>query len=293
MKNFIAIAETSRKELEALFAETDKIRDKTVAARGLTAALLFNMPSTRTLVSFEAALEQLGIASAHLNYVFSQMIRGEEMQDTARALSQYACATIARLNDHRLMAVLAEHSEVPVINAATPEEHPCQALADLYTLHRKKKLKGNMVIVGDPANNVTNSLLAGASLFGMKITLLVPRGYAPVEKYLARAKKNAEVTIAHEIACVKEADVIYATGWVRELPEQESPLHLKSFSAYQVDEAMLKQAPDDVAVMHPLPAFRGLEISNEVLDGKNSVVWEQSKNRLYVQKALLKTLLSL
>lgn len=289
------MCDMSKKELEQLFALTDKLYNKTHQPRGLTAALFFNMPSTRTLVSFEAALEQMGVASSHLNYVFTQMVRGEAMEDTAKALSQYVSIIIARLSDHKLLEKLAQNSDVPVINAATPLEHPCQALADLYTINKKKKLKkgAKLFLIGEPTSNVANSLLLASSLFGISCTFLTPKGYMPLKNYLEKAKKNTEVNISHDLGSVKDADVIYSTGWVREIPEQESPMHLKAFTPYQIDTELLKKAPSDVLIMHPLPAFRGLEIASEVLDDKNSIVWEQTKNRLYTQKALLSTLLKI
>ncbi len=295
MKNFISILDTEKKDVETVLDLAEGMKDKTDPPRGMTAALLFNMPSTRTLVSFDVTLAQLGMTSAHLNYVFTQMIRGEQIGDTSRALSQYAAAIIARLSDHSIMQELAKNSTVPVINAGTPLEHPCQALGDLYTMKSRQKLKhgSHMVLVGDPSYNVANSLLVAASMFGMSITVLSPKGYGPLKNYLAAAEKNTKVTLTSDTGCLKDADIIYASGWVREVPEQESPTHMKAFLPYLVDEAMLKKAPSDVLVMHPLPAFRGLEISDAVIDGKNSIVWEQTKNRVYVQKALLKMLLKL
>lgn len=292
MKNLLSIRDMSRNEIERLFARADALRDTVLAPGGKMAALLFNMPSTRTLVSFEAALAQLGMGSTHLDYVFTQMVRGEDMRDTSRALGQYVSLIIARLSDHALLTTLAQNSPVPVINAATPLEHPCQILADLYTLRARRLLspKTRFVFAGDPASNIANSLLAAAGLFGLSITFVVPQGYAALEPY-ARLCRN--LVVEHELAkAVAGADVIYTHSWVHDTPAQESPERLRDFLPLQINKEALQRAPS-AFILHPLPAFRGMEITSDVLDGRNSLVLEQSRNRLYVQKALVSLMLGM
>ena len=295
MKKLISMLDVSKDEIERIMKLSDELKDKKFERKNEIAALLFNRPSTRTLVSFVAALEQLGYGTVHLDYTFTQLIRGERLKDAAKTLSQYASLIVARLTPHEMLTEAAEASSVPVINAATDIEHPCQALGDLYTMQQLGKLKksGKIVFVGDPNDNVANSLMIGTLKLGMNFTFLAPRGYEPNKFYLNEAKKtnSAGIEVTNEIkSAAKDASVIYASPWVRETIEEESSKRMKEFLPYQINEEMLKLAPKDAIVMHPLPAFRGLEISESVLDGKQSVVWKQAKNRMYVQKAIVKML---
>ncbi len=292
-KNLLSLLDLSKQEIEKILTDAEALKDKSQPYAGKTAALLFNRPSTRTLVSFEVALKQLGYGTVHLDYVFTQMVRGEKLGDTSKAISQYVSLIVARLLPHSMLEELAKSSEVPVINAATDLEHPCQALGDMYTLKALGKLKtGNkLVFIGDPTAAVANSLVIAATKLGLYFVFLCPKTMVPDQKYLEFAKKLGKVEVTHEISAVKDAAAIYVSSWVKESPEQENPDRLREFLPYQVNTKMLSLASKDAVVMHPLPAFRGQEITDDVLDGKQSVVWQQAKNRLYVQKAIISVLL--
>lgn len=294
MKNFLSIAETNREDLKKILSLTDELKDKNFPPCGKRAAMLFNKPSTRTRMAFEGALQEMGIQSIYLDYVFTQMVRGERLKDTAKAISQYSHLLIARLSSHGMLTELAGASEVPVINAATNIEHPCQAIGDIYTMknHRKLKMGNRIVFVGDPLENVATSLLLASVKLDLHFTFLAPKGYYPNPTPLEEAKNIGLVDVLHDPKpALKDAAVVYTSSWVKESLELESPQRMKAFLPYQVNEELLSHAPDDVIVMHPLPAFRGIEIADDVLDGKKSVVWEQAKNRLHTQKALIKLLL--
>lgn len=292
-KNLLSMFDLSREDIEKILGNTDLLKEKTFPYAGKTAALLFNRPSTRTLVSFEVALKQLGYGTIHLDYVFTQMVRGERLADTSKAISQYVSLIVARLLPHSMLEELASTATVPVINAATDLEHPCQALGDMYTLKAAGKLKqgSKLVFVGDPKDAVANSLAIAATKLGMHFVFLCPKSLLPDERYLEEAKKLGKAEVSNDISAVGDATAIYANSWIKESSEQENPDRLREFLPYQVNEEMLSLAPKDVAVMHPLPAFRGQEITDAVLDGKNSLIWKQAKNRLYVQKAVVKLLL--
>ena len=283
-KNLISMQDLSKEDLENLFKLTDELKNKTMQKNGKTAALLFNRPSTRTHVSFDVALNQLGYSTTYLDYVFTQLVRGEKLKDSAKAISQYVNLIIARLVPHSMLEELAKYSDVPVINAGSDLEHPCQALGDLYTIKEahgsKLKTGSKIVFVGDPRDAVANSLSIGAQALGLKFIYLCPKGYYP---------SNKKADVSSDLKIVKDASIIYTNAWPRELNEEATEI-MRDFLSYQVNEQMLAQAPKDVLIMHPLPAFRGLEISDAVLDSKNSLVWQQVKNRLYVQKAVIQSL---
>jgi len=293
VRNLLSIADLKKEDIEELLRLSDEIKEKVFPQTGKHGVLLFNRPSTRTVVSFEAALGQLGYGAIRLEWVFSQAVRGEAVRDTAKTLSQFSSLIIARLYPHAMLAELAAHAAVPVISAASDLEHPCQALGDMLTIKQNGKLKkGNKVVfVGDPVSNVANSLMLACVKLGLDFVFLCPEGYAPRQEYFLEGDKLGAVTVAHDIGAVKDAAVIYTSAWVGPALEEESPLRMKELLPYQVNAAMLGRAPDDVIVMHPLPAFRGLEIADAVLDGKNSVVWAQTRNRLYIQKAIIRKLM--
>ncbi len=280
MKHLISMDELDKKDIEHLLNRADDLKSEIRQKNGKTAALLFNRPSTRTHVSFEVALQHMGYGSVYLDYVFTQLVRGEQLKDTARAISQYVDLIIARLVPHAMLAEVAKHASVPVINAGSDLEHPCQALGDLYTIKEAGKLRqGNTIVfLGDPTDAVAHSLAIGALKMGLKFTYVCPKGYEP-------SINNASVS--HDPAAVNEASVIYTNAWARETTEQYDPMLIRDLLPYQVNDEILNNAPPDTLVMHPLPANRGVEITDGALDHKNSVVWKQVKNRLSVQKALL------
>jgi len=266
---------------------------------GKTLALLFEKPSLRTRVSFEMAMYQLGGHSIYLSPQEVGLGKRESAADTARVLSRYVDGIAARTFSQETLRILAGHSSVPVINALSDLEHPCQALSDILTIYEKKgKLLGlTLAFIGD-GNNVANSLLLSASLVGMNFYLASPPGYEVKAEVLDQGKKSASssgsqiqlTSDPHEAA--KDADIVYTDVWVSMGQEAEARERRRAFSGYQVDNKLLSLAKRDVLFMHPLPAHHGEEISTGLLDDPRSVVFDQAENRLHLQKALLVKLLS-
>lgn len=261
---------------------------------GATLGLLFEKPSTRTRVSFEAGMNQLGGQSLFLSTTDIQLCRGETIADTARVLSRYLDGLVIRTYDHAIVEEWAQQATIPVINGLTDLCHPCQALSDLLTIQEKKgRLKGvKFAYVGD-GNNVSNSLIEAAAKVGMRISVACPGGYEPDQRIVDMARIEAEKTGAtvtlteNPHIAVKEADVIYTDVWISMGREREQSRRLKILAPYQLNERLLKGARPDAIVMHCLPAHRGQEITAGVLDGKHSVVLDQAENRLHMQKAIL------
>jgi ornithine carbamoyltransferase len=266
---------------------------------GMTLGLLFEKPSTRTRVSFETGIHQLGGQSLFLSLDNIQLSRGETIADTAAVLSRYLDALVVRTFDHATVEDWARHATIPVINGLTDLCHPCQALSDLLTIQeRKGRLKGvKLAYVGD-GNNVANSLIEAAAKTGMAISVGCPGDRRPDPGVLERAREEAaqtgatiEVTDQPQVA-VKDADAVYTDVWVSMGHEREQEQLLKVLAPYQVNERLLKSAKPDAIVMHCLPAHRGQEITAGVLDGPQSVILDQAENRLHMQKAILVELLS-
>jgi ornithine carbamoyltransferase len=261
---------------------------------GATLGLLFEKPSTRTRVSFEAGMNQLGGQSLFLSASDIQLCRGESIADTARVLSRYLDGLVVRTYDHATVEEWARQASIPVINGLTDLCHPCQALSDLLTIQEKKgRLRGvKLAYVGD-GNNVANSLIESAAKMGMVISLACPSGYEPDQRLVDLARVEAEetgasITISEDAhIAVKEAHVVYTDVWVSMGREREQSRRLKALVPYQLNERLLKNARPDAIVMHCLPAHRGQEISAGVLDGPQSVVLDQAENRLHMQKAIL------
>ncbi len=262
---------------------------------GKTLGMIFEKSSTRTRISFEVGMTQLGGHAIYMNPKDMQMGRGETVADTAQVLSRYCDAIVYRAFKHDMMKELAQNATVPVINALDDVEHPCQIMADLLTVIEHKgddfgKLK--MTYVGD-GNNVCNSLLLGCAVVGMNFTAACPKGYQPNTGILAEAKKigkrmGATIEVVEDaMTGVEYADVLYTDVWVSMGDEKEEATRLKVFKPYQINEALLANARRDAIVMHCLPAHRGLEITAGVLDGPQSVVFDEAENRLHAQKALL------
>lgn len=266
--------------------------------RGATLGLVFEKPSTRTRVSFEAGMNQLGGQSLFLSATDIQMCRGESIADTARVLSRYLDGLVVRTYEHATVEEWAREATIPVINGLTDLSHPCQALSDLLTiLEAKGRLAGvKLAYVGD-GNNVANSLIEGAAKTGMTISLACPGGYEPDQRIVDLARAEAERTGATvEIGddpsvAVKDADVLYTDVWISMGREREQVRRLKALAPYQVNERLLKRARPDAIVLHCLPAHRGQEITAGVLDGPQSAILDQAENRLHMQKAILVELL--
>jgi ornithine carbamoyltransferase len=262
--------------------------------KGKTLAMVFEKPSTRTRVSFEVGMWQLGGYALYLSASDLQLGRGETIADTAQTLSRYVNGIMARVFAHQTILDLVKYSSVPVINGLSDFTHPCQGLADLFTIYEKKgKLRGlKLVYVGD-GNNVAHSLLYGCSKVGMNITLACPKEYEPNPEVVSKAEKEGrksgckvEVTNDPKEA-VRDADIIYTDVWASMGKEKEREKRVKILKPYQVNSKLIRGAKEDYLFMHCLPAHRGEEVTDEVADSKNSVIFDQAENRLHTQKALL------
>lgn len=300
-KDVLSIQDLNSKELFSILNLATSLKRKqkkgkmSPLLKGKVLGLIFQKPSTRTRVSFEAAMFQLGGNTMYLNVNDLQLSRGESVEDTARTLSLYLDCIVARLYDHNYVQRLAESASLPVINGLSDFFHPCQILADLLTIQEhKKKLKGlSLAWIGD-GNNVCNDLLLGCAKTGINMTAACPRGYQPIEEVVRLAKQEgkktgAEIAIIEEpTAAARDADVVVTDTFISIGKEEERRARELVFnSKYQVNSDLLTQAKEDVIFMHCLPAKRGLEVTSQVIDGKASVVWDEAENRLHVQKALL------
>lgn len=299
-KHLLSPQDLSPEEIEAVLDKAIELKQKLQRGEshgvlhGKTLGMIFAKPSTRTRVSFETAMTQLGGHAIYMGMSDLQLGRGETIADTARTLSRYVNAVMARLFKHEDIIELARNSSVPVINGLTDLLHPCQTLADLQTIREKKgKLKGlKLAWIGD-GNNVCNSLLLGCTLVGMNISATCPSGYEPDAEIVKQAQDNAKHSGAKlEILndpqkAVAGADVIYTDVLVSMGQEKEREQRMKDFKGYQVNAELLKHAKEDVIFMHCLPAHRGEEVAAEVIDGPHSVVFDQAENRLHAQKAVL------
>jgi len=261
---------------------------------GATLGLVFEKPSTRTRVSFEAGMNQLGGQSLFLSASDIQLCRGESIADTARVLSRYLDGIVIRTYAHETVEEWAREATVPVINGLTDLSHPCQALSDLLTIREKKgRLRGVKVAYVGDGNNVANSLIEVAAKTGMAISLACPSGYEPDQRTVERARVQSEetggeITLGDDpLAAVKDADVVYTDIWISMGREREQARRLKALAPYQVNERLMRAAKPDAIVMHCLPAHRGQEITAGVLDGPQSAVLDQAENRLHMQKAIL------
>jgi len=265
---------------------------------GKTLAIMFEKPSLRTRVSFEVAMRQLGGQTIYLSPAEVGLGKRESVSDVARVLSSYVDAIAARTFSHQTLETLARYSSVPVINALSDLEHPCQALADLLTIYEKKGELNRLTLafVGD-GNNVAHSLLLAASLIGINLRIASPAGYAVQDRILDMAKGYAADSGA-EILCteaprlaVSGADVVYTDVWTSMGQEAEAQERRRIFASYQVNSELLSLAKEDAILMHPLPAHRGEEVSEDILDSPKSVVFDQAENRMHLQKALLAEIL--
>jgi ornithine carbamoyltransferase len=300
-KDLLSIVDLNRREVEDLLEKARRMKRKvpTRVLTGKTLALLFEKPSLRTRVSFEMAVHQLGGHSVYLSPQEVGVGKREGVADVARVLSRYVDAIAARTFSHETLRILAGHSSIPVINALSDLEHPCQALSDLLTIYEKKgKVSGlTLAFIGD-GNNVANSLFLSACRVGMNFHFASPKGYELKKGVLGKGKRFAVLSGSRiqltddPDEAVKGADVIYTDVWVSMGQEAEAKKRCRTFSGYQVDSKLLSLAKKDVLFMHPLPAHHGEEVSTGLLDDPRSVVFDQAENRLHLQKALLVRLLS-
>lgn len=299
-KDLLGIGELNIDEILDILALTESVKKRGIdlnyqPLKGKTLGMIFEKNSTRTRVSFEVAIWQLGGYGLFLNKNDLQLGRGETIEDTARVLSRYVDGIVIRAYFHEDVKKLAEYADVPVINGLTDFEHPCQALADLFTIYEKKKrLNGlKLAFIGDGNNNMATSLIFGCAKVGMDIAVASPKGYQPKKEIINIALRdsilnNSKIIVTEDVKeAAEDADVIYTDVWTSMGQEREAEERKKAFYGYQVNEKLLKMAKKDVIVMHCLPAHRGEEITDEVIDGPNSVVFDQAENRLHVQKAIL------
>ncbi|MCU4753615.1 ornithine carbamoyltransferase [Halobacteria archaeon AArc-curdl1] len=260
---------------------------------GKTLGMLFQKPSTRTRVSFETGMTQLGGHAIFLGADDIQLGRGEPLKDTSRTLSRYVDAVMARVFKHENIEVLAEYAEVPIVNGLTDDAHPCQTLADLLTIRERfADLESvSATWIGD-GNNVAQSFVLGCAIAGIDLTVVTPEDHAVDDDVLERAVElgRAPTTTTDPVEGVADANVVYTDVWVSMGQEDEREIRLRKFDGFQVNEALLESAPE-AAVMHCLPAHRGEEITDAVIESERSVVFDQAENRLHAQKALLSWLL--
>jgi len=300
-KDLLSIADLDRKEIEYLIEQARRMKQEEAPPllSGRTLAFLFVKPSLRTRVSFEIAMYQLGGHAIYLSPEEVGMGKREPAADIARVLSRYVDGIAARTFSQETVQILADNASVPVINALSNLEHPCQALSDLLTIYEKKgRLPGlTLAFIGD-GNNVANSLLLSSCLVGMNFHFASPPGYEVKEEVLNQGKEFAALSgsqvklTSDPYEAAKGADIVYTDVWASMGQEAEVEKRRRAFSDYQVDNKLLDLAKGDVLLMHPLPAHHGEELSVGLLDDPRSVVFDQAENRLHLQKALLAKLLS-
>ena len=291
-KDLISIADLDSDDIQRLISAATRLkRRRSTALQGKVLALIFEKPSLRTKVSFDVAMKQLGGDAIYLSPAEVGLGQREPIPDVARVLSRYVDGIVARTFAHRSVELLAQYSSVPVINGLSDEEHPCQALSDLFTIQEKKGgLKGlKIAYIGD-ANNVANSLLLACSLVGIDFRIASPEGYKPKDAVLAKAGGEIFYTQDPRQA-VTNADVVYTDVWTSMGQEAEAERRRVAFAGYQVNRELLALAKSDAIFMHPLPAHHGEEIGEGLLDLPQSVVFDQAENRLHMQKAILVELL--
>lgn len=283
MDNLVDIRQMNEREVLNLFEKAEKERgEKTDKLEKNTLGMIFEKPSTRTRISFEEGMNQLGGNSIFLSKRDTQLGRGEPIKDTGRVLSRYLDGIMARIHGHENMKKLEKYSDIPVINGLTDKLHPCQALTDYYTIKRKKDLDAKVVFVGDGSDNVCHSLINTATVLGKKLTVSCPPQHTP------EVEGNYQVIEDPEKA-VEDADVIYTDVLVSMGEEDKETSNLKS---YQVTQKLMETSKKDSIFMHCLPAHRGKELTDEVMESSRSVVFDQAENRLHLQKALLLELIA-
>src|SRR5258706_10323184 len=297
-RDFLQITDFSRKEIEQLFELARRMKARAPAYRetplaGKTLAMIFAKSSTRTRVSFEVGAYQLGGQALFLSSKDIQIGRGEPIPDTARVLSRYVDGIMIRTYDHGEVEELAQHATIPVINGLTDLTHPCQVLADVFTI--KEHLGGwegkRIAWIGD-GNNMANAWLEAAAVLGFELCLACPEGFEPNRAKFEAAKNKADVTVTEVLEeAVEGAHVVNTDVWASMGQEGEAEARRNAFKGYTFDADLMKLAAPKAIIMHCLPAHRGEEVTSEVIDGPQSRVWDEAENRLHVQKALLATLM--
>jgi len=298
-RDFLTLRDLSSEEINIILNRASELKSGKDASScpliGKSIGIYFEKASTRTRLSFQAGIYQLGAQAIYINPNELQLGRGgETIEDTARVLSRYLHGFVVRTFAHKTIERFADNATIPVINGLTDLHHPCQALADIMTIKEKKgKLKGvRLAYIGD-GNNVANSLIEAAALTGIDLVLACPKGFEPDNKVYEKARsRGAGVNVINTPEdAVQDADVVYTDVWVSMGQEKETEKREKAFKGYQVNKRLLSLAKPDAVVMHCLPAHRGEEITDEVIDSPQSVVLDQAENRLHTQKALLEMLI--
>ncbi len=303
-RDLLSIDDLSPGELGNLLDLSFKVKanpaDYAERLAGRSVAMIFEKPSTRTRVSFEIAIASAGGHPIALSSAELQLGRGETIEDTGRVLSRYVHAVVLRTFEQERLELMASAASVPVINALSDFEHPCQCLADLLTVREVKgDLAGRTITYLGDGNNVTHSLLLGGAKAGMHVRAGTPPGFEPIPQVVQRASDIAaetggSISVTHDpIQACRDADVLYTDVWASMGQEAEADERALVFPAYTLDREKVEVARHDVSVMHCLPAHRGQEITDEVIDGQHSIVWDQAENRMHTQKALLLWLLGL
>lgn len=295
-KDLLSLLDISEEELQKILAEAKHLKKMKSAGTPhelLTRkalAMIFEKPSTRTRLSFEVGMHDLGGHALYLNSQDLQIGRGEEIRDTARVASRYVSGLMIRAYKHQTIVDFARYSTVPVINGLSDKEHPCQLLADILTIweHFGSTIDVKVAWVGD-GNNVCNSLVLSSAITGMIVNIASPAGFLPKDEVVERARSlGGRVEVMHDpVQAVRDADVVVTDTWVSMGEEARYDVRIKAFQGYTVNNNLLKNASPDAIVMHCLPAHRGHEITDEVIEGPQSVVWDEAENRLHAQKALL------
>jgi ornithine carbamoyltransferase len=296
-RDFTRVADFSPAELELVLELAERMkaapREEQLVLPGRSLGMIFQKPSTRTRVSFEVGIAQLGGYGLYLRADDLQLGRGETIRDTATVLSRYLDGILIRTFAQSDVEELAEHAEIPVINGLTDETHPCQALADVLTIReRLGRLEAVRVAYLGDGNNVCSSLMVAAARLGSSFVAATPPGYEPDERALATARTSAEVEILNDPeAAVRGADVLYTDVWTSMGQEDERERRLRDLAGFGITQELLAQAADGAIVLHCLPAHYGEEITEAVLYGPQSAVWDQAENRLHAQKALMALLI--
>lgn len=300
-KHFLALHDFSKQELDAMLALAVELKQKQKSGiehhllKGKTLAMIFEKASTRTRISFEVGIYQLGGHGLFISSANSQMGRGEPIKDSARVMARYCDGVMIRTFGQEIVEEFAQYSSVPVINGLTDLFHPCQIMADLQTvIEHKGGYKGlKFAWVGD-GNNMANTWIEAAAIFGFDLALACPNGYEPDRQVWDWAQKQgtASITITEDPEeAVRDADVINTDVWASMGQESEQKQREFAFQGYCVNDELLAAAKPDSIVLHCLPAHRGEEISEDVIEGKHSVVWDEAENRLHIQKAIMATLM--
>lgn len=299
-RSLIEIQHLTLEEIYQIFDLSKTLKEERLIGKkhhvleGKKLGMIFSKPSTRTRVSFEVGIYELGGVGLYFNQNDLQLKKSESVSDTAKVLSRYLDGIMIRTFDHQDVIDLAKYGSIPVINGLTDLHHPCQVLTDLFTAYEKRrKLQGlKLAYIGD-GNNMAHSLLQGCSKVGMDIAIASPSGYKPLDFVVKESMENAKymgskVEILDDpIAAVKNADIVYTDVWASMGQEKEAEERKKKFAGFQVNPQLVKNAKDDYIFMHCLPAHRGEEVVDEICDSPNSVIFDEAENRLHVQKAIM------